>query len=206
MNSNERNPSIFAVMPIGKSTRIKDKAFVKFNGKFLFLDGYEILRENFPTFIVCHPDVEEKIHEILNVKKDEHILTDILNIGPLGALYLAAKNLTCDYIFFVGCDMPFLNSEIIKFMCRQIDVGKGVVLKREKFEPLHAIYERKFVIDVFGKAAANNGWKISKIIEENPDKFNVIDVNENNELKKIDKEIKFLNDIDTVEDLNKFDI
>ncbi|OIQ05635.1 MAG: hypothetical protein AUK59_03150 [Candidatus Altarchaeum sp. CG2_30_32_3053] len=113
MNCDEGNSSIFAVMPIGKSTRIKEKPFVKFNGKFLFLNGYEILSKIFPVFVVCHTDAEEKIREIL---KDDNIIIDTLNIGPLGALYLAAKGMTCDYIFFVGCDMPFLNSVKIKFI------------------------------------------------------------------------------------------
>jgi len=204
---------IFAAMPMGKSERIKDKPFVKFNDKFLFMNGYEILSEIFPTFLVCHPDVERKAREILksknnikNIKNNikNNIILDTLNIGPLGALYLAAKYLTCTHIFFVGCDMPFLNSEIIKFMCRQIEhsKSKGVVLKREKFEPLHAIYERKFVLETAWKLIENKERKISGMIEKNADKFKIIDIN-NSELKKIAPEIKFLNDIDTAEDLKK---
>jgi len=195
------NPTIFAVMPMGKSKRIENKPFVKFNSKFLFMHGYEILSKIFPTFLVCHPDVEGKVKEIL---KDRNIISDTLNIGPLGALYLAAKGMTCDYIFFVGCDMPFLNREVIKFMCGQIDnnIG-GVVLKREKFEPLHAIYGRKFVLETAGKMIKNNERKISGMIEKNTDRFNIIDI-DNSELKKFDPEIKFLNDIDTADDLKKF--
>lgn len=202
------NFAIFAVMPIGKSRRINDKAFVKFNGKFLFLHGYEILSKIFPTFIVGHPDNKGKIREILADDKflaDDNILTDTLNIGPLGALYLAAKALTCDYIFFTACDMPFLNEGIIKFMCKYANInGKGVVLKMEKIEPLHALYERKFVVDVVEKAILNNKRKISDIITEHLHEFNIIDINENAELKNFDKDIKFLKDIDTVEELKKF--
>jgi len=196
------NPTIFAVMPMGKSKRIENKPFVKFNDKFLFMNGYEILKEIFPTFLVCHPDVEIKVKEILN-ENAGNIIPDTLNIGPLGALYLAAKNLTCDYIFFAGCDMPFLNTGVIKFMCGQIDNNiSGVVLKREKFEPLHGIYGRKFVLETAEKMIKNNERKISGIIEKNIDKFKVIDIN-NSELKKFDPEIKFLNDIDTADDLKK---
>ncbi|MDI6730201.1 MAG: molybdenum cofactor guanylyltransferase [Candidatus Altarchaeum sp.] len=201
------NPTIFAVMPMGKSKRIENKPFVKFNTQFLFMNGYEILKEIFPTFLVCHPKVEIKVREILNSKNVtpivNNIISDTLNIGPLGALYLTAKNLTCDYIFFVGCDMPFLNTGVIKFMCGQIDnnIG-GVVLKREKFEPLHAIYGRKFVLETAEKMIKNNERKISGIIEKNTNKFKVIDIN-NSELKKFDPEIKFLNDIDTADDLKK---
>lgn len=196
------NPTIFAVMPMGKSKRMENKPFVKFNDKFIFMNGYEILKEIFPTFLVCHPEVERKVREILN-ENECNIISDTLNIGPLGALYLAAKNLTCDYIFFAGCDMPFLNTGIIKFMCGQIahNIG-GVVLKREKFEPLHAIYGRKFVLETAEKMIKNNERKISGIIEKNTDKFKVIDIN-NSELKNFDPEIKFLNDIDTADDLKK---
>jgi len=94
------NPTIFAVMPMGKSRRIENKPFVKFNAQFLFMHGYEILSKIFPTFLICHPEVERKAREILNDGNNRNIIVDTLNIGPLGALYLAAKNLTCDYIFF----------------------------------------------------------------------------------------------------------
>lgn len=198
------NFTVFAVIPIGKSRRIENKAFVKFNDKFLFLHGYEILDKIFPTFIVAHPDNVGKIREILGNKFND-VITDTLNIGPLGALYLAAKNLMCDHIFFVGCDMPFLNEYVIKFMCIMADIdGKGVVLKRKEIEPLHALYERNFVLDVAEKAISDKKWKISNIITKHPHKFNIIDINEIAELKFFDKEMKFLNDIDRVEELKKF--
>jgi len=181
-------------MPIGKSERIKEKAFIKFQNKFLFLHGYEILQKIFPTYIICHPEVEKRIENLKNV------IIDTLNVGPLGALYIAGKNLCCDYIFFAGCDMPFLNEDVIKFMCKYIEKGKGVVLKREKFEPLHAIYERDFILDTVRDAIECSNLKISKIIEENLDKFNVIDVYENF------KDDKFLYDIDTVEDICKLNL
>ncbi len=142
-----RPENIKAVMPIGKSSRMKDKPLADFRGKPLFLHGLETMEKIFSEVtLVCHPELEGRIRELTKA----NIITDDLNAGPLGALYLAAKNSDAEYLFIAACDMPFLNEEAIRFMCENV-AGDGVVLLNDEGlpEPLHAIYRRDFVLDAF---------------------------------------------------------
>ena len=64
--------------------------------------------------------------------------------GPLGGIYtgmLASRSL---YNLVVACDMPFLNTGLLRYMVEQSDGFDVVVPRLEdgKLEPLHAIYSR----------------------------------------------------------------
>ena len=50
---------------------------------------------------------------------------------------------TTDYVFVVGCDMPFIRKETITYMVDQAH-GEDIVIPRTDagYEPLHAVYNR----------------------------------------------------------------
>ncbi len=144
-----------ALMLLGKSTRIEDKAFIKFKGKELFLHGYEILNGIFQSvLIVCDNSVENKLMEL---NSDYEVVPESLNVGPLGGIYVGMQNLSSDYVFVSGCDMPFLSRSVIEFLCNEI--GKDGVIPLGgggRPEPLHAIYRREKILEL-GKLCLKGG-------------------------------------------------
>jgi len=64
--------------------------------------------------------------------------------GPLAGIYTGTLASSSSHIIAVACDMPFLNTELLKYMveiCRDYD---AVVPRLDdgKVEPLHAVYSR----------------------------------------------------------------
>lgn len=183
---------IQAVMPLGRGTRIENKPFVRINGRELFLYGYEILTELFDNvLIVCRNDVLERVKGY-GVK---NIISENRRIGPIGAIYEGAKNLKSEYVFVAGCDMPFLNREVIGFLCKSVE-GDGIVPVHENgmLEPLHSIYKRGKIIDVIEKIGEER--RISKMFENMDIKFIPA-----KELRIYDNELLTFKNINTPEDV-----
>ena len=64
--------------------------------------------------------------------------------GPLGGIYTGLLALDNEYVIVAGCDMPFLNVKILKYML-DIATGYDIVVPRlggRMVEPLHAVYAK----------------------------------------------------------------
>jgi molybdopterin-guanine dinucleotide biosynthesis protein A len=128
-----------AILAGGRSLRMgRDKSTMIFKGKPLITYVYEILREIFPKIVVIsshHTTIEGIEAPILRdfVPKKASI------IGIASALLSA----TTDYVFVVGCDMPFIREETITYMVDQAH-GEDIVIPQTDagYEPLHALYNR----------------------------------------------------------------
>jgi molybdopterin-guanine dinucleotide biosynthesis protein A len=66
--------------------------------------------------------------------------------GPLGGIYTGLMYAETSYSMVVGCDMPFLNSSLIRYL---IDGASGFAAVAPKIgwmiQPLHAIYSKSCV-------------------------------------------------------------
>jgi molybdopterin-guanine dinucleotide biosynthesis protein A len=63
--------------------------------------------------------------------------------GPLGGIYSGLVASRSFYSLVVACDMPFLNSDLLRYMsglCSGFDVGIPMI--GDYMEPLHAIYSQ----------------------------------------------------------------
>jgi molybdopterin-guanine dinucleotide biosynthesis protein A len=70
--------------------------------------------------------------------------TDIhTGVGTLGGLHAGLDAIRTEYGLVVGCDMPFLNADLLRYMIAQAP-GFDVVMPRvgRYYEPLHALYAR----------------------------------------------------------------
>jgi molybdopterin-guanine dinucleotide biosynthesis protein A len=67
-------------------------------------------------------------------------------VGTLGGLHAGLSAIRTEYGLVVGCDMPFLNADLLRFMISQ-SRGYDVVMPRvgKYYEPLHALYARRCV-------------------------------------------------------------
>lgn len=65
--------------------------------------------------------------------------------GPLSGIHAAAQAASHEFLWIVGCDMPFLSSEAAAAMaqrCQETNVDAVVPVLEGKVHPLHGIYSR----------------------------------------------------------------
>ena len=70
----------------------------------------------------------------------------IKGLGPLGGIFTGLQTMSDEAGFFVACDMPFLNGELIHHMVDVMEDFDVVVPKVDwKIEALHAIYTKSCI-------------------------------------------------------------
>jgi molybdopterin-guanine dinucleotide biosynthesis protein A len=70
----------------------------------------------------------------------------IKGLGPLGGIFTGLQTISDEAGFFVACDMPFLNGELIHHMADVMEDFDAVVPKVDwKIETLHAIYTKRCI-------------------------------------------------------------
>jgi molybdopterin-guanine dinucleotide biosynthesis protein A len=128
-----------AILAGGRSLRIgRDKASMIFKGKPLIAYVYEIIREIFPKIVVISS------HHTTIEGVEAPILKDIIpKKGSMVGIASALLSATTDYVFVVGCDMPFIREEVITYMVDRAH-GEDIVIPQTDagYEPLHALYNR----------------------------------------------------------------
>ncbi len=108
--------------------------------------------KNKPLITYVHGIVKQVLPEVLIISKHHNaiegiespILRDITpKEGSLVGIASALLYATTDYVFAVGCDMPFIRKETILYMIQQTR-GEDIVIPRTDagYEPLHAVYNR----------------------------------------------------------------
>lgn len=76
--------------------------------------------------------------------------------GSLGGIYSAIHHAATPYCFVVACDMPFLNTTVMRYMMSQM-TGYDVVMPdiEGNTQPLHAIYSKACLIPIQQRLVAN---------------------------------------------------
>jgi len=124
----------------GKSRRMKkNKALLKIGKKQvikLVIEKLKIVFDN--VLIIGNSSLN---HQFLGVR----IIEDTVSgKGPLGGIYTGLLVSKSEYNFICGCDMPFLNVDLLRFMVSEIDENDIVIPVVKGFvEPLHAIYSKR---------------------------------------------------------------
>lgn len=130
------------VLAGGKNLRLgRSKALETIGGKSLIERVVERLRPLSRQILI----VTSQEGLDLPVTDKEEILTDFYpGKGPLGGIYtgLAASRSLCNVV--VACDMPFLNTELLRYMIDLSHDFDAVVprLAAGMLEPLHAVYSK----------------------------------------------------------------
>src|SRR5665648_144787 len=124
----------------GKSSRMnKNKAFLEMEGKPLVERSLSVLQSVFEEVLISSNKPELYVPYQVPV-----ILDEILGRGPLEGLYQGLKAATYDEVFFVACDMPFLNPALIRYLSSQISTYDMVIPQLSAgLHPLHAVYHRR---------------------------------------------------------------
>jgi len=127
------------VLAGGKSSRMGfNKAFIEFGGKRLIEATVDCLAGLLPEVLIIANDLD--LYAYLGVK----VIPDLIpNAGSLGGIYTGLSAAAHPKCFFVACDMPFLNADLIGLLVREAE-GWDVVVPRVagELQPMHAVYAR----------------------------------------------------------------
>jgi molybdenum cofactor guanylyltransferase len=137
----------------GKSSRMgSNKAFLKLEGKTFIERQIDLLREMFDEIFISANTPSE--YEYLNLPVFKDIYPEK---GPLCGIYTSLINSNSLHTFMLACDMPFVETGLIKHLkefTREYDV---VVPKSERgLEPLHAFYSKNCIDPIRKELDADN--------------------------------------------------
>lgn len=177
----------------GKSMRMQfDKQFLNINGKRL-LDKLALkLKSIFDEVMVvtntpggyiniygCHNngygDISDEIEGNRCRISDKYriICDEIKDKGPLGGIHIGLKSATSEYVYFLACDMPDVNSGYIGFMQDKINglkAGEHVDACITKFgewiEPFNAFYSKNLVKSIENYLLDEKGMSIFSFIKK----------------------------------------
>jgi molybdopterin-guanine dinucleotide biosynthesis protein A len=143
----------------GESRRMgRDKGLVDFLGEPLI---QRVIAR------VC--SIADEIIVTTNKPKDYRFLNlplqpDIIpNRGALGGLYTALHAASHSVVGVIACDMPFVNSDLLKHLFREMEQSHAdIVIPRSKngLEPLHAVYRRETCLPHIREAIKDDKWRV----------------------------------------------
>src|SRR5207249_11855852 len=123
----------------------KDKATVLFRGKALWQMQLELLGRLEPAEIF----VSARIDPVWRPADVEFVADDPPSRGPLSGLAASLTQMRTKHLLALAIDMPFMTPEYLKFLCDQIEPGRGVLPNiDDRAEPLAAIYPQEVDVDV----------------------------------------------------------
>lgn len=116
----------------------RNKAFLEFDGIRLVDRVTAEMKNIFRQVILI---TNEKDHyEYLGLPTFEDL---IKGLGPIGGIYTGLMSISDQAGFFVACDMPFINSQLVRYMVDIKDNYAAVIPSGASGpEPLHAIYSQ----------------------------------------------------------------
>jgi len=126
-----------AILAGGLSSRFgQDKALVEIGGEILIERVASRLRKVTDDLFIVGNNLSRFEHMGLRLVQD---LVD--GMASLGGIYTALESALHPHVFVVGCDMPFLDLNLIRYMFL-LSPGYDVVMPyvRGEAEPMHAIY------------------------------------------------------------------
>ena len=151
-----------AILAGGKSSRMKyNKAFMKIGGCpviDIIADKFSALFEE--TIIITN---EIELFSGLGLKA----YTDIYpRMGPVSGIHSALYNARYDEVFVMGCDMPFVDINLARYLLEKLGPYDSAVPEIDgHLQPLTAAYHRRS-LPVFTGCLEQNHLKLTRIFRE----------------------------------------
>jgi len=176
----------------GKSSRYgKNKAFIKINGIPLIEKVITVMGSVFQELIIITNTPHKYSHLRLPVYKDL-----IEGLGPLGGIFTGLTAISKDAGFFVACDMPSLNRELLRHMVECKDDFDAVVPRISgKMEALYALY-RNTCLPAIRRQIDSREYQIFRFFSE----VSVRYVDEG-EIRQFDPELRSFFNVNTPQEL-----
>lgn len=119
----------------------------------------------------------EQLKSLAMVKLDARLVVDLFpDRGSLGGLYTGLKSATTSHALVVACDMPFLNTTLLRHLV-ELSSGNDIVVPRYRglTEQLHAVYSVK-CIPTIEQLFKRGLFQIQKLYDIHKPKFVESDV------------------------------
>ncbi len=178
----------------GSSIRFgQNKAFIDIDGIRLIDRIAEKMKNIFEQVILVSNEKER--YEYIGIPVIEDL---IKGLGPIGGIYTGLMSISNQAGFFIACDMPFVNKQLIRYMVDVQDNHAAVVpMVADNAEPLHAIYS-KSCLGTIKKLIDSNAYQIRLSYEKMPVRYIKED-----EIKKFCVPSKAFSNINTPDALRK---
>lgn len=177
----------------GRSERMgKNKANLEWYGTTFLENIYDSLKKIFRDVFVI---VKKKLND------DSRYIEDLLEVySPLTGIYTALKHTDKDFIFVKACDNPLISEKLIYEMYIFANNHYDVVVPKasDGLHPLYAFYSKKILPDI-EKLFNVGSFKIISLYNQCKVKYI-----EEDEIKRFDKKLITMKNINTPEDLKKF--
>lgn len=179
---NKKLPSLTAIILAGgKSSRMdsdKNKSMLRLNGKYLI----DIVRSRLKCVVGDKIIIVGSLERYPSYKQ---VVPDLFSRkGPLMGIYSGLRASPSQYNIVVGCDMPFLEVKLLKYMAENIN-SNDIIIPRYGdgyIEPLCAIYSKR-CLEAIERNLEENIFSVRGIFPHLKVKFV-----ENEEIKKYDPE------------------
>ncbi|RMF32264.1 MAG: molybdenum cofactor guanylyltransferase [Candidatus Nitrosothermus koennekii] len=181
----------------GKSKRLGvDKAFVKLCNKELLrwcIEGLSNIEE-----IIISMKNNMYHDKILSWNNKVRIVYDSLDLeSPLVGIYSSLPYINSKYVYIHPVDSPFIINEIVGYLFDNAEGFDAAIIKHNSFiEPLHAVYNKDNLSHAVNKAIYTDDLSVYGLAKEL--NVNYIDINE---IKRFDRNLDFLININREEDL-----
>src|SRR3990170_2474109 len=148
------------VLAGGKSTRMgRNKALLPCGGKTLVEMVCEKLNLVFPRILLSVHQEEAYAGLHFSMVTDRYA-----EIGPIGGITSVLESGE-DKIFCAACDMPFLNPDLIEFICQFSGFDAVLPVWRGKTEVLHALYSRD-LLPAFQESISRGRYRITDALAD----------------------------------------
>jgi molybdopterin-guanine dinucleotide biosynthesis protein A len=130
------------VLAGGKSSRFgRNKALVEVDGIRLIDRVTGVMSSIFHHLMLSTNTPQEYAYLQLPMFEDV-----IKGLGPIGGILTGLESISDEAGFFVACDMPFLNRELVRYMVGAREDFDAVVPRVGwKIEALHALYTKRCI-------------------------------------------------------------
>ena len=184
----------------GAGSRLgKEKSLVEFDGRPLIQWSVEKLAP-FVEDVVVVARGPEQAKQLEDLIPNAVIAIDsISGYGPVAGLDAGMEQARNEYVLAIGCDLPFLNIDVIDLLFELAQGWDASVPTRENgmMEPLHSVYKRDALLSACQKAIERGERRIRAPLKMLRVKCVAVE-----QLKILDPELLTFFNLNTREDLD----
>lgn len=184
----------------GAGSRLgKEKSLIEFDGRPLIqwsVEKLALLAEDV-VVVARGPEQSRQLEDLI---PDAAIACDgISGYGPVAGLAAGLEKARSEYVLAIGCDLPFLNVDVINLLFEQAKGWEAAVPTRENgmMEPLHSVYKRDALLSACQRAIERGERRIRVPLSMLRVKCVAVEL-----LKNLDPELLTFFNLNTREDLD----
>ena len=175
----------------------QEKYFFVYEGRTFIERLIDSLSPVVDEIILVARDPEQcKRFHTLNSTNTVRCINDLrTGIGPIGGLHAGALAATGDYLFVSACDMPCVESSVVRYLFDSIGSYDASIpsWNYDMIEPLHAVYRRSVLLEYL---KSHESYSLRPMIRSINTRYVPVD-----ELRQFDPGLRTFTNINKLEDL-----